>query len=128
MSRAGIELTFDGVFRRLTEVTNIRTSTDLAEALGISSASVSKQKTSNTFSPAWAVTLAAQYNLDLNYLLFGREGVKALWGEDSLERFLLEYLEHRYGVDDITPDDPFFKVLRGELTGVIERFLGHIKG
>jgi hypothetical protein len=126
MSRSGIEVTFEDVFRRLTEVTDIRTSTDLAEALGISSASVSKQKTSNTFSPAWAVTLATKFSLDLNYLLFGREGVRALWGEESLEKFLLGHLEHRYGVDT-GPDDPFFKVLRGELTTVIERFLGHLK-
>lgn len=126
MSRAGIELTFDGVFRRLTEVTAIRTSTDLAVALGISSASVSSQKTANTFSPAWAVTLASQYDLDLNFLLFGREYAERLRGMGDIDRLLQGLLEYRYGVD-MTPDDPFFKVLRGELTGTVERFLGHLK-
>jgi hypothetical protein len=126
MSRAGIEVTFEGVFRRLTEVTAIRTSTDLAVALGISNASVSSQKTANTFSPAWAVTLASLYDLDLNFLLFGREHAERQRGMGDIDRLLQGLLEHRYGVD-MTPDDPFFKVLRGELTVTVERFLGHIK-
>lgn len=42
MSRTGVDLPFEDVFRRLTELTPIRASLDLAEALGITSASVSK--------------------------------------------------------------------------------------
>lgn len=127
MSRSGAELVFEDVFRRLTERTNIRSSTDLAEALGISSASVSKQKTANTFSPAWALILAKEYDLDLNYLVFGGEYARKRRGVEDLGRFLKDHLESRYDVE-MNPQDSGFKILKGEVTALVERFLGHVRG
>jgi hypothetical protein len=41
-------------------------------------------------------------------------------------RFLKDHLESRYGFD-MDQQDPLFKILMGELTSLVERFLGHIR-
>ncbi len=72
------------------------------------------------------MTLAKEYGLDLNYLIFGGDYVKKRRGVDDMGRFLKDHLEGRYGVD-MDSQDPAFKVLKGELTALIERFLGHLR-
>jgi hypothetical protein len=72
------------------------------------------------------VTLAKEYDLDLNYLTFGGDYAKKRRGADDMGRFLKDHLESRYGFD-MDQQDPLFKILMGELTSLVERFLGHIR-
>jgi hypothetical protein len=125
MSKA-IDMSFEAVFRRVSELTDIKNSTMLASVLGITSASVSKQKTTDNFPAAWAVKIAGQYNLDLNYVIFGGEYVKRQRSQEDLGSLLVGHIELIYGVE-MSPQDNGFKILRGEVKGLIERFLRHTK-
>ncbi|NCB85694.1 MAG: hypothetical protein EOM44_14575 [Bacteroidia bacterium] len=127
MSRAGMDLVFEDIFRRISEQTDLKTSTNLAEFLGISSASVSKQKTGNTFPAPWAILIAKQYNLDLNYIVFGEKYADKMRKDDEDMNILIKnYLEKKYDFE-LKNDDYVLKVLSGEIELIIERFLSHIK-
>lgn len=127
MSRAGMDLEFEDVFRRISEQTDLKTSTNLAEFLGISSASVSKQKTGNTFPASWAILIAKQYNLDLNYIVFGEKYADKMRKNDEDMNILIQnYLEKKHGFE-LNDDDYVLKALSGEIEFMIERFLSHIK-
>ena len=127
MSRAGMDLVFEDVFRRISEQTDLKTSTNLAEFLGISSASVSKQKTGNTFPASWAILISKQYNLDLNYIVFGEKYADKMRKDDENMNFLIQnYLEKKHDFE-LKDDDYFLKALSGEIELMIERFLSHIK-
>ena len=127
MSRAGMDLEFEDVFRRISEQTDLRTSTNLAEFLGISSASVSKQKTGNTFPAAWAILIAKQYNLDLNYIVFGEKYADKMRKDDEDMNVLIKnYIEKKHDLE-LKDGDYFLKVLSGEIELMIRRFLDHTK-
>jgi hypothetical protein len=127
MSRAGMDLEFEDVFRRISEQTDLKTSTNLAEFLGISSASVSKQKTGNTFPASWAILIAKQYNLDLNYIVFGEKYADKMRKDDENMNVLIKnHLEKKHDFE-LKDDDYVLKVLSGEIELMIERFLSHIK-
>lgn len=127
MSRAGMDLVFEDIFRRISEQTDLKTSTNLAEFLGISSASVSKQKTGNTFPASWAILIAKQYNLDLNYIVFGEKYADKMRKDDEDMNVLIRnYLEKKHDFE-LKADDYFLKALSGEIELMIERFLSHIK-
>ena len=127
MSRAGMDLEFEDVFRRISEQTDLKTSTNLAEFLGISSASVSKQKTGNTFPAAWAILIAKQYNLDLNYIVFGEKYADKMRKDDEDMNFIIKnYVEKKYDFE-FKDGDFFLKALSGEVELMIGRFLDHIK-
>ena len=126
MSRAGMDLEFEDVFRRISEQTDLKTSTNLAEFLGISSASVSKQKTGNTFPASWAILISKQYNLDLNYIVFGEKYADKMRKDDENMNVLIQnYLEKKHDFE-LKDDDSVLKVLSGEIELMIERFLTHI--
>ena len=127
MSRAGMDLVFEDVFRRISEQTDLKTSTNLAEFLGISSASVSKQKTGNTFPASWAILIAKQYNLDLNYIVFGEKYADKMRKDDEDMNVLIRnYLEKKHDFE-LKNEDYVLKVLSGEIELMIERFLSHIQ-
>ena len=127
MSRAGMDLEFEDVFRRISEQTDLKTSTNLAEFLGISSASVSKQKTGNTFPASWAILISKQYNLDLNYIVFGEKYADKMRKDDENMNVLIQnYLEKKHDFE-LKDDEYFLKALSGEIELMIERFLSHIK-
>lgn len=127
MSRAGMDLVFEDIFRRISEQTDLKTSTNLAEFLGISSASVSKQKTGNTFPASWAVLIAKQYNLDLNFIVFGEKYADKMRKDDEDMNVLIRnYLEKKHDFE-LKNEDYVLKVLSGEIELMIERFLSHIK-
>ncbi|UTF51822.1 helix-turn-helix domain containing protein [Desulfomicrobium sp. ZS1] len=127
MSRAGMDLEFEGVFRRISEQTDLKTSTNLAEFLGISSASVSKQKTGNTFPASWAILIAKQYNLDLNYIVFGKKYADKMRKDDEDMNLLIKnYVEKKYDFE-LKDGDYVLKALSGEIVFFVERFLDHIK-
>lgn len=127
MSRAGMDLEFEDVFRRISEQTDLKTSTNLAEFLGISSASVSKQKTGNTFPASWAILIAKQYNLDLNYIVFGEKYADKMRKDDEDMNVLIRnYLEKKHDFE-LKNEDYVLKVLSGEIELMIERFLSHIQ-
>ncbi len=127
MSRAGMDLEFEDVFRRISEQTDLKTSTNLAEFLGISSASVSKQKTGNTFPAAWAILIAKQYNLDLNYIVFGEKYADKMRKDDEDMNVLIKnYIEKKHDLE-LKDGDYFLKVLSGEIELMIRRFLDHTK-
>lgn len=127
MSRAGMDLEFEDVFRRISEQTDLKTSTNLAEFLGISSASVSKQKTGNTFPASWAILISKQYNLDLNHIVFGEKYADKMRKDDENMNVLIQnYLEKKHDFE-LKDDDYFLKALSGEIEFMIERFLSHIK-
>lgn len=126
MSRAGMDLVFEEVFRRISEQTDLKTSTNLAEFLGISSASVSKQKTGNTFPASWAILITKQYNLDLNYIVFGEKYAdKMRKDNDDMNILIKKYIEIKYDFE-LKDGDYFLKVLSGEIELMIGRFLNHI--
>lgn len=127
MSRAGMDLGFEDVFRRISEQTDLKTSTNLAEFLGISSASVSKQKTGNTFPAAWAILIAKQYNLDLNYIVFGEKYADKMRKDDEDMSILIKnYIEKKYDFE-LKDGDYVLKVLSSEIELMIGRFLSYIK-
>ncbi|KAF5062756.1 hypothetical protein DSECCO2_301730 [anaerobic digester metagenome] len=127
MSRAGMDLEFEDVFRRISEQTDLKTSTNLAEFLGISSASVSKQKTGNTFPASWAILISKQYNLDLNYIVFGEKYADKMRKDDeNMSIMIKNYIEKKYNFE-LKDDDYFLKILSGEIVYFIERFLNYIK-
>lgn len=127
MSRAGMDLEFEDVFRRISEQTDLKTSTNLAEFLGISSASVSKQKTGNTFPAAWAILIAKQYNLDLNYIVFGEKYAdKRRKDDEDMNILIKNYIEKKYDFE-LKEGEYVLKALSGEVELMIGRFLGHIK-
>jgi hypothetical protein len=127
MSRAGMDLDFEDVFRRISEQTDLRTSTNLAEFLGISSASVSKQKTGNTFPASWVILIAKQYNLDLNYIVFGGKYADKMRKDDEDMNILIKnYIQNKYNFD-LKYGDYALKALSGEIDFLIYRFLDHIK-
>ena len=127
MSRVGMDLEFEDVFRRISEQTDLKTSTNLAEFLGISSASVSKQKTGNTFPAAWAILIAKQYNLDLNYIVFGEKYADKMRKDDEDMNVLIKnYIEKKHDLE-LKDGDYFLKVLSGEIELMIRRFLDHTK-
>lgn len=127
MSRAGMDLEFEDVFRRISEQTDFKTSTNLAEFLGISSASVSKQKTGNTFPASWVILIAKQYNLDLNYIVFGEKYADKMRKDDEDMNVLIRnYLEKKHDFE-LKNEDYVLKVLSGEIELMIERFLSHIQ-
>jgi hypothetical protein len=119
-------MSFEDVFRRVSELTDIKNSAMLASVLDITSGSVSKQKSTDNFPAVWAVKIASQYNLDLNYIVFGGQYVKKQRHQKDLGSLLVEHIERIYGVE-MTPQDNGFKILRGEVKGLIERFLEHTK-
>jgi hypothetical protein len=119
MSKAGATLSFEDVFRRLSEVTDIKTATNLAEAMGITSASVSKQKLGDTFPAAWLITLAERYQLDLNYLAFGKHFADRQRGED-IDVFLRKFMEKHLGLD-YAPHKDSCKIIRGEIMELLDR-------
>lgn len=126
MSRAGMDLEFEDVFRRISEQTDLKTSTSLAEFLGISSASVSKQKTGNTFPASWAILIAKQYNLDLNYIVFGEKYADKMRKDDEdMNAIIKSYVEKKHDFE-LKEDDYFLKALSGEIELMIGRFLKHI--
>lgn len=125
MSRTGIDLSFEEVFRRVSELTQIKTSTNLAEFLGITSGSVSKHKGSDTFPASWAVLIAEQHGLDLNYLIFGRRYAEKQSGE-AVDVFLKEFLEDK-GLE-LDHADSGYKVIRGEVMSLLNRAVGHLRG
>jgi hypothetical protein len=127
MSRAGMDLEFEDVFRRISEQTDLKTSTNLADFLGISSASVSKQKTGNTFPAAWAILIAKQYNLDLNYIVFGEKYADKMRKDDEDMSILIKnYIEKKYDFE-LKDGDYVLKVLSSEIELMIGRFLSYIK-
>jgi len=127
MSRAGMDLEFEDVFRRISEQTDLKTSTNLAEFLGISSASVSKQKTGNTFPAAWAILIAKQYNLDLNYIVFGEKYADKMRKDDEDMNIIIQnYIERKYNFE-LKGGEYVLKALSGEVIFIVERFLDHIK-
>ena len=127
MSRAGMDLEFEDVFRRISEQTDLKTSTNLAEFLGISSASVSKQKTGNTFPAAWAILIAKQYNLDLNYIVFGEKYVDKMRKDDeNMNIFIKNFIQNKYDFE-FEDSDYVLKALSGEFEFMIKRFLDYIK-
>lgn len=127
MSRAGMDLEFEDVFRRISEQTDLKTSTNLAEFLGISSASVSKQKTGNTFPAAWAILIAKQYNLDLNYIVFGEKYAdKRRKDDEDMNILIKNYIDKKYDFES-KDGDYFLKALSGEIEFMIGRFLDHAK-
>jgi hypothetical protein len=127
MSRAGMDLEFEDVFRRISEQTDLKTSTNLADFLGISSASVSKQKTGNTFPASWAILIAKQYNLDLNYIVFGEKYAdKMKKDEEDMNALIKNYVEKKHDFE-LKEGEYVLKALSGEIKILIERFLIHIK-
>ena len=127
MSRAGMDLEFEDVFRRISEQTDLKTSTNLADFLGISSASVSKQKTGNTFPASWAILISKQYNLDLNYIVFGEKYADKMRKDDEDMNILIKnYIEKKYDFE-LKDGEYVLKALSGEFELMIGRFLGHIK-
>lgn len=127
MSRAGLDLEFEDVFRRISEQTDIKTSTKLAEFLGISSASVSKQKTGNTFPASWVILIAKQYNLDLNYIVFGEKYADKMRKDDeNMNIFIKNFIQNKYDFE-FEDSDYALKALSGEVEFMIKRFLDYIK-
>ncbi len=127
MSRAGMDLEFEDVFRRISEQTDLKTSTNLADFLGISSASVSKQKTGNTFPASWAILIAKQYSLDLTYIVFGEKYADKMRKDDEDMNILIKnYIEKKYDFE-LKEGDYVLNFLSGEIVYLVERFLNHIK-
>lgn len=127
MSRAGMDLEFEDVFRRISEQTDLKTSTNLADFLGISSASVSKQKTGNTFPASWAILIAKQYNLDLNYIVFGEKYADKMRKDDEDMNILIKnYIGKKYDFE-LKEGEYVLRALSGEIKFFVERFLNHIK-
>ncbi|MBV1748782.1 MAG: helix-turn-helix domain containing protein [Desulfomicrobium sp.] len=122
-----MDLEFEDVFRRISEKTDLKTSTNLADFLGISSASVSKQKTGNTFPAAWAILIAKQYSLDLNYIVFGEKYADKMRKDDEDMNILIKnYIEKKYDFE-LKDGEYVLKALSGEVELMIGRFLEHIK-
>ncbi len=88
---------------------------------------MSKQKTGNTFPASWAILIAKQYNLDLNYIVFGEKYADKMRKDDENMNVLIKnHLEKKHDFE-LKDDDYVLKVLSGEIELMIERFLSHIK-
>lgn len=126
MSKAGTTLSFEIVFRRLSELTDIKTATSLAEALGITSASVSKQKSGDTFPAAWLITLADRYYLDLNYLAFGKQ-IADRQKDNDIDAFLKRFMDKNLGLEHES-QDTLYRVIRGEIMELLDRVKRSLRG
>lgn len=67
---------------RIHEATNTGTQCELATALGIRQSSISDAKKRNALPPGWLVTLAADYNVNPNWIISG-EGGRYIMGTDN---------------------------------------------
>lgn len=65
-------LSFDIVFTRVKESTDIKNMTQLAEFLEISQQYVSKKKRENIFPSKWATSISIEYDLSIDWILFGK--------------------------------------------------------
>lgn len=127
--KAESDLKFEEVFGRVCEKTEIKSSIMLAQALGISGPSVSRQKVSNTFPAAWLIIIAAKYGLDLNYLAFGKSSpmssIEAV--EADLVKAALRYVKskhHGFSEDHSTPEA---NIILGEVMALLDRLSRHLK-
>lgn len=79
-------LSFQECWERVKEATDLKTKVALAEFLDITSGSVGGAKQRGTFPPAWAVKIAAAYNLNTDWILTGK-GPKTLGVEESKGKY-----------------------------------------
>ena len=127
--KLGADLSFDEVFKRVCEKTEITTSTDLAKVLGISGPSISRQKSNNSFPAAWLVLIAAKFKLDLNYLAFGEEicSGKTFTSDDELETIAISYLTTRHPEISSKISLAERAIIVGEVKTLLDRFAHHLK-
>jgi hypothetical protein len=127
--KLGADLSFDEVFKRVCEKTEITTSTDLAKVLGISGPSISRQKSNNSFPATWLVLIAAKFKLDLNYLAFGEEICrgKTFTSDDELETIAISYLTTRHPEISSKISSAERAIIVGEVKTLLDRFAQHLK-
>jgi len=126
--KLGADLSFDEIFPRISEKTNISTSTELAKALGISNPSISRQKNNNSFPAAWLIILAAKYSLDLNYLAFGEECRRMpIASDDKLENVAISYLTTSHPDISSKISSAEKAIIVGEIKTLLDRIAQHLK-
>ncbi|PKN41237.1 MAG: hypothetical protein CVU60_12420 [Deltaproteobacteria bacterium HGW-Deltaproteobacteria-18] len=126
--KLGADLPFDEVFKRISEKTEITTSTDLAKVLGISGPSISRQKSNNSFPAAWLVLLAAKFGIDLNYLAFGEEICrKPVTCDEDLETIAISYFNSRHPDISSKISSAERAIIVGEVKTLLDRFAQHLK-
>ncbi len=126
--KLGADLSFDEVFARICEKTNICSSTALAKTLGISNPSISRQKNNNSFPAAWLVILAAKFGLDMNYLAFGEEiRRKTLTSDEELETVTISYLNSLHPEISCKISSTEKAIIIGEIKTLLDRFAQHLK-
>ena len=71
-------LSFDRAWRRVRELTGLKTQAELAHTLGVTSSGISDAKKRGTFPLEWIYKLGLHYmGLDVNYILYGRKSPRA---------------------------------------------------
>jgi len=62
----------NAIFSRLLSASDSKTDAALAQALGLTPQAVADARKKNKIPPAWAITIAENYQVSLDWLLFGR--------------------------------------------------------
>lgn len=117
-------LQFDVVFARLKKCTEINSSTDLAKILGISTAAVSKQKVQNKFPAAWAIQIAHNRDLDLNFVVFGKESIpRTVEERDLICEAVRIYLEKKHPESTLINNESIYNIIVADVIGIIEKYI-----
>lgn len=76
---------------------------------------------------SWVILIAKQYNLDLNYIVFGEKYVDKMRKDDeNMNIFIKNFIQNKYDFE-FEDSDYALKALSGEVEFIIKRFLDYIK-
>lgn len=116
-------LQFDAVFGRINDLTGIKSSTELAKALNISNAAVSKQKIQNKFPASWAIQIAAQFSLNLNYIVFGVQAESPSIDErQRLHDSIRYYMARQYEQVSLHNNDGILNIIVADVLALIRKY------
>lgn len=117
-------LLFDAVFSRICGLTEIKSSTDLARALRISNAAISKQKVQNKFPASWAIQIAAQFALNLNFIVFGVQAESPSIDErQRLHDSIRYYIEKQFGNANLHGNDAILNIIVADVEVLINKYI-----
>ena len=124
MTKNEVILKFDDVFQRIADSTDLKSATSLAKFLNVSSPAISRQKSQNTFPANWLINIAASYSVNLNYLVFGTDGVNLYRDE---REFLIEsvryYISKSFPNSEIINNDSVLHIINSDIISLIEKYV-----
>lgn len=122
-------LQFETLFERICDQTDIQNSTDLARALEISSAAVSKQKIQNKFPASWAIQIATKFSLDLNFLVFGaKQEIPSIDERQRLHDSVKYFIAQQYGHLNLHNNDAILNIVVGDILSLIGKYASLSEG